>query len=324
MSRKHIDHGDIVAFADRTVNLHRDDAREYRDQIGRLREKLGIYVAGNPDFQLRKILLSGSLAKHTALRTINDADVAVYVESAPEDVGQLTRWLAEKLRTAFPNFNPDQVVVQTYSVRIDFRGSGLSVDVVPVYAEEGKEEADWGYLVSQEDGKKLRTNITLHKEFIRKRRKSNHHYAQVVRLLKWWVRMRKQENEQFGFKSFMVELVLAKLVDDGAALDDYPEALLLFFDYIARTNFSDMIAFDDFPEAGTPMDCADPIRVFDPVNADNNVARKYSNNQKTVILDECIDAGDAIEAALRARTKTETLNYWRKVFGTSFTAEEET
>ena len=208
--------------------------------------------------------------------------------------------------------------VQTYSVRIDFRGSGLSVDVVPVYAEEGKEDGDWGHLVSQEDGEKLRTNITLHKEFIQKRRKNNPHYAHVVRLLKWWVRTRKQENRQFSFKSFMVELVLAKLVDEGAVLDDYPEALLSFFDYIARTNFSDMVAFDDYPEAGTLMDCHDPIRVFDPVNANNNVGRKYSDNERRVIVGECIDAGDAIEAALRARTKTETLNYWRKVFGTSF------
>ena len=318
MSREHIDHRHIVAFADKTVNLHRDDAREYREQIGRLREKLARYVEGNPDFELRKILLSGSLAKHTALKTLNDADVAVYVESAPDDVGQLTSWLAEKLRTAFPNFQPEQVVVQTYSVRIDFRGSGLSVDVVPVYAEVGKGDEDWGHLVSQEDGSTLRTNITLHKEFIRKRRKSNQHYAQVVRLLKWWVRTRKQENEQFGFKSFMVELVLAKFVDDSASLDDYPEALLLFFDYIAKTNFSDMIAFDDYPEAGTPMDCHDPVRVFDPVNAANNVGRKYGANERSAIVDECIDAGDAIEAALRARTKTETLNYWRKVFGTSF------
>ena len=92
----------------------------------------------------------------------------------------------------------------------------------------------------------------------------------------------------------------------------------MFFDYIAKTNFSAVIAFSDFPEAGTPMDCHDPIRVFDPVNAKNNAGRKYSYNQKTVIVDECIDAGDAIEAALRARTKTETLNYWRKVFGNSF------
>jgi len=318
MSREHIDHKHIVKFADRVVNLHRDDAKEYREQVHRLREKLQGYVAENPDFELRKILLSGSLAKHTALKTINDADVAVYVKSAPDDVGQLTKWLAEKLRKAFPNFRPDQVKVQTYSVRVDFRGSGLSVDVVPVYAEAENEDEDWGHLVSQEDGKKLRTNITLHREFIRTRRKNDQHYTQVVRLLKWWVRIRKEENEHFGFKSFMVELVLARLLDDGVKLDDYPEALMSFFDWIARTNFSEIIAFDDYPEAGTPTECNDPVRVFDPVNASNNVGRKYSDHERSIIVDECVNAGDAIEAALRARTKTETLGYWRKVFGASF------
>ena len=318
MSREHIDHRHIVAFADRTVNFPKDKAQEHRKQVERLCDELKEYVKENPDFSLRKILLSGSLAKHTALRTINDADVAVYVKSAPEDVGELTQWLAKQLRKAFPNFSADQVKVQKYSVCVSFRGSGLDVDVVPVYVEKGKEKGDWGYLVS-EDGSKLRTNIALHKEFIKKRQGEDSNYRQVVRLLKWWIRMRKTENSQFRFKSFMAELVLAKLVDDGEALNDYPEALLAFFDYIAKTNFAERIIFKDYAaKAGTPGPCRDPIRVFDPVNATNNVARKYSEHERKVIVDECVDAGDAIEAALLAQTKTETLNYWQKVFGSSF------
>lgn len=319
MSSEHVGHKEIVAFADRVVNLHRDDASEYRGQVHRLREKLQGFVSENPDFGLRKILLSGSLAKHTALATINDADVAVYVRSAPENVSDLLPWLVEKLRTAFPNFNDDQVVVQNYSVRVDFRGSGLSVDVVPVYADKD-ESGDWGDLLSQEDGERLRTNIAHHKEFIAKRRTSNPHYAQVVRLLKWWVRTCKADNSAFGFKSFLVELVLAKLVDKGEIkLDDYPEALSQFFTYIAKTNFGEQIQFSDYAnEAGTPGACNDPIRVFDPVNPDNNVARKYDKSARQVIVSECIDAGDAIDAALYAPTKTETVDYWQKVFGPSF------
>lgn len=317
MSLEHVSHAEIAAFAERRVNLHREDASEYRAQVDRLRKKLEGFVSENPDFGLRKILLSGSLAKHTALSTINDADIAAYVRSAPQDEGKLMPWLADKLRTAFPNFHPDQVEVQQYSVRVDFRGSGLSVDVVPVLAEG--EDGDWGELISQEDGSRLRTNIALHRDFIRKRRKDNPHYAQVVRLLKWWVRTRKAENDAFGFKSFLVELVLAKLVDEEKMPDDYPEALLSFFDYIAKTGFGEHIAFSDYAgEAGTPGMCDDPIRVYDPVNAENNVGRKYSDGDRRVIVGECIDAGDAIEAALHAPTKTETLNYWRKVFGPSF------
>ncbi|MGU9951150.1 MAG: CBASS oligonucleotide cyclase [Gammaproteobacteria bacterium WSBS_2016_MAG_OTU1] len=313
MSTEHIDHSHIVNFADKTVNLPREHAKKYREQVGRLSDELKNYVNKNPEFKLRKILLSGSLAKHTALRNINDADVAVYVKSAPEDVGKLMPWLVENLRTAFPNFRSDQVEVQTYSVRVDFRGTGLSVDVVPVYAEN----EDWGYLVSQHDGTKLKTNITLHKDFIQKRNEKNTHYRQVVRLLKWWVRTRKEDNNHFGFKSFMIELVLAKLVDDGVNLDNYPEALSSFFDYIAKTNFSEMIVFRDYV-AATPQQCDNPIRVFDPVNEKNNVGRKYTQDDRNVIVNECIDAGDTIAAALRAPTKTETLKYWQKIFGPSF------
>ena len=321
MSSEHVGHKEIAAFADRVVNLHRDDAKEYRGQVHRLREKLQGFVSENPDFGLRKILLSGSLAKHTALATINDADVAVYVQSAPSDADELLPWLVGKLQTAFPNFNPDQVVVQDRSVRVDFRSSGLSVDVVPVYADKAK-GGDWGYLLSQEDGEKLRTNIAHHRDFITKRRKENPGYAQVVRLLKWWVRLRKANNTDFGFKSFLVELVLAKLADNGEELDDYPEAMASFFTYIAKTGFSEQIKFSDYAsEAGMPGACNDPIRVFDPVNPDNNVARKYDESKRKIIVDECIAAGDAIDAALYAPTKTETVNYWQKVFGPSFRVE---
>ena len=318
MSSEHVGHKEIAAFANRVVNLHQDDAKKYRDQVHRLRDRLQGFVKETPDFELKKILLSGSLAKHTALATINDADVAVYVQSAPSDVGELVPWLKGKLQTAFPNFHPDQVEVQDRSVRVDFRGSGLSVDVVPIYADKAK-GGDWGYLLSQEDGEQLRTNITHHKKFIAKRGEENPGYIQVVRLLKWWVRMRKANNTDFGFKSFLVELVLAKLADNGEELDDYPEALASFFTYIAKTGFGEQIEFSDYArEAGKPGACNDPIRVFDPVNPENNVARKYDESGRQIIVDECIAAGDAIDAALFAPTKAETVNYWQKVFGPSF------
>lgn len=314
MSREHVDHKHLQQFADRAVNLRRDDAREYTEQVNRLRDKLQVFLKDNPDFELIKMLLSGSLAKHTALKSINDADVAVYVSSAPDDIGELMDWLATKLRSAFPNFNSDQVVVQNFSVQVQFRGTGLDVDVVPVYHQRD----DWGLLVSQEDGSKLKTNISLHKEFIANRRKEHATYAQVVRLLKWWVRMRKSENDGFRFKSFMVELVAAKLYDDRtfSNRDDYPETMLEFFDYIARTGFGESIFFSDYTPK--PAISNDPVRVFDPVNEANNVAQKYTERDRRTIVEAAAAAGDAIEAALKAPTPALTLHYWRKILGPSF------
>src|SRR5882672_10766905 len=134
MSRSHVDHADVVRFAAERVNLPKDKTDEYRAQVRRLRERLEGYLAEHPDFSLKKMMLSGSLAKGTALRSLNDIDIACYISGAdaPGDVQKLLNYLAEKLRKAFPNFSPDQVKPNTYSVTVSFRGSGLDVDVVPI------------------------------------------------------------------------------------------------------------------------------------------------------------------------------------------------
>ena len=152
MTRQHVNHGDIARFAQEKVNLPKDKADEYRAQARRLRDKLEGYLNEHPDFTLKKMLLSGSLAKGTALRSLNDIDVACYISGAdaPHEIAELLEFLAERLRKAFPNFSPDQVTPQTYSVTVSFRGSGLDVDIVPILYNG---DPQWyGNLVSQDDG----------------------------------------------------------------------------------------------------------------------------------------------------------------------------
>ena len=237
MSRDHVSHREIAKFAADRVNLPRAKAEEYRAQARRLREKLEDYLDEHPDFTLRKMLLSGSLAKGTALRSLNDIDLACYVSGAeaPTDVEALLDYIAERLRKAFPNFSPDQVQPQTYSITVSFKGSGLDVDVVPILYDG---DPQWyGNLVSQDDGSFLKTSIPLHLEFAGKRKKAQEtHFAQVVRLAKFWARRMKLEQDGFRFKSFMVEMILAKLCDDGLDFSDYPEALQHFFTYVVRTD----------------------------------------------------------------------------------------
>jgi tRNA nucleotidyltransferase (CCA-adding enzyme) len=319
MSRDHVNHADLVRFADERVNLKRDDAADLRAQANRLRDKLEGYLADHPDFALKKMLLSGSLAKGTALKSISDIDVACYVasDSAPEKISDLIDWLAKKLETAFPNFKPEQIKRKTYSVGVNFITTGNEVDVVPIlYAGD----PEWrGDLISQENGEKLRTSVQMHLDFIRKRKAANEkHYAQIVRLLKFWSQLRKQEDEKFRFKSFMVELTVAYLADQGLALNDYPSALAKIFAYLANDDFETTIIFSDYYD---PKDCAkttNPIRVWDPVNCKNNVASLYTSENKNKITEAALDAGDAIDSALRAISKGETVRYWQKVFGPTF------
>lgn len=321
MSRLHVDHADLVRFAADRVNLPKEIADEHRAQARRLRERLEGYLAEHPDFSLKKMLLSGSLAKGTALRTLNDIDVAAYISGAdaPKEIKALLEYLAERLRKAFPNFRPEQVRANHYSVTVSFRGSGLDVDFVPILYDGNK---DWfGNLVSQEDGSLLMTNIPRHLEFARKRKNANPlHYAQVVRFIKFWVRNIKRENETFRCKSFIVELVVAHLADAGTNLADYPEALQAFFTYVVQSDLRKRIVFSDYYQSTSVGTFSERVQIIDPVNAKNNAARLYTEVQAQTLIDAAMDAGDAIDAALRATTKQDTVNYWQKVFGPSFTA----
>lgn len=191
------------------------------------------------------------------------------------------------------------------------------MDVVPILYNG---DPNWyGNLVSQDDGTFLETCIPRHLEFIRKR-KSVHpdDFAQVVRLAKFWARKLKRESEAFRFKSFMIELVFALLSDQGLSFADYPEALQHFFTYIARSDIRELILFSDYYKRSDVQGATGRVRIIDPVNAKNNVSGLYTDAEAEAIVLAALDAGDAIDAALAAPTKQETVSYWQKVFGSAF------
>src|SRR5437588_743520 len=137
-----ITHDDIARFTQERVNLPKETVDKHRKQVNLLRERLEAKIDEDPAFDLIKMLHAGSVAKGTALRTVNDLDVAVYVKAgdAPTADGQLIPWLAERLAKANPNMKPDQFEPQTHCVTINFRGTGLNVDVVAVLYEGDEED----------------------------------------------------------------------------------------------------------------------------------------------------------------------------------------
>ncbi len=316
----HVTHSDIASFAASKVNLPKDDVSEYRAQVGRLRAKLAAYIKEHPGFDLVKMLHSGSVAKGTALRTLNDMDVAVYVKrgSSPEDEGTLLDWMAQRLREAYGGtIKPEQITVGHHCVTLEFKSSGLNVDVVPVLYEGDAQ--DRGYLIPPSTGVRVLTSIPLHLQFIRKRKQLvPHHYRQMVRLVKWWARTQKASRDGFRFKSFMTELLLAEMVDNGVVLDNYAEALFYFFSYIVRTRMSARVVFDDYYDYDDAADDGNPVQIFDPVNSANNVASLYTAADVAIIVEAAEDALDAIAYARRATTKGEAVSAWQEILGTGF------
>jgi tRNA nucleotidyltransferase (CCA-adding enzyme) len=313
-----ITHDDVEAFAGRVVNLPRATVNEEREQVNRLRARLTAHIAKHPDFSLVKMLHGGSVAKGTALRNILDHDVAVYVRlaDAPRAGAELVDWLADRLRDAYGGWiDSSQIEATTHCVNIHFKSSGIDIDVVPVLYKGDPD--DRGYLISKIDGTPLLTSVRLHLDFVHARKRAcPTDWAQVVRLVKWWVH---QQGADFRFKSFMVELLCAHLLDTGKIVfDDYVAALDGFFDWILRTELSERVAFSDYYKASALPRRADVIEIFDPVNPENNVARLYTEKDQQRIVEAAARASDAITEARHATTRAQAIECWKIVLGDRF------
>lgn len=319
-STPHIAHSSLVEFSENRVNLKREFAKKFRDQARNVRDHIQRYISENPSTGLVKTLLSGSLAKHTALKTLNDIDIALYVKAdiAPAERDVLLEWLAEQLRTTYPQKDRSDIYVDDPCVVIKFQGTGLSVDVMPIY-DEGDEQGK-GYIWSRYTREQILTSIPQHLEFIRIRNAThNKHFTQLIRLIKWWAQNQKNQNNAFKARSFMFELLFAHYADSTEDLTDYPEALRQFFLSIVTSELKQPIWFSDFYDQNKlkPLD-DQPILIYDPVNPENNVTSDYSDYDRRTIVDSAEDALEAITYAQHATTQAEALSCWKDVFGSSF------
>jgi tRNA nucleotidyltransferase (CCA-adding enzyme) len=314
MTEPYIQHSHIAAFADEKVNLKRDDVKEYREQVNRLRARLKDYIKEHPDYNLVKMLHSGSVRKGTALKTLNDMDVGVYIRPSEEtsDESRLLSWLIERLKEVYPTLKSEQFTRQNHCVTISFQVSGLNV-----YEDDPD---DRGYLITKDTGDRVLTSIPLHLEFIRKRKEEQRrHFAQVVRLIKWWIREKKNAESSFRFKSFMVELLCAHLADNGLDMSNYPLALEYFFTYIITSELKERISFTDYYESSELPESTDcVIEIFGPVNPENNVASSYTVFDQQRIIEAAHDALDALTEAHYSTTKGRAVKMWQFVLGSSF------
>jgi hypothetical protein len=319
---QYVTHDVLVEFAADRVNLPSADARRYREQVRNLREQLERKIADDPDYGLVKMLHSGSVRKGTALRTTSDMDVAAYVKASAAPTAsdsELIPWMEERLKEAFPQLADDQFVQQDHCVTLTFKTSGLNVDVVPVIYEGAAD--DFGYLVTKGSGARVLTSVRKHIEFITKRKEAHpDDFAQVVRFVKWWVKQLKDANPSFRFKSFLVELVVARLADrNEIELSDYVTALEDFFDYVVQTGLQERIVFtDNYPLSTLPAASGASMEIFDPVNPENNVAARYTDANRRAIVEAAAEAADRIAEARFSDTKSRAIASWQAVMGKSF------
>lgn len=327
----HVDHDVLADHAQNRVNVPRDEAARRRAQVNHLRERLEAHIDADPDYDLVKLRASGSTAKHTAIRRRrsegSDADVAAYVRASSVggvdvDEAQLLEWLRDRCVEVYGKTkDAEDFVISHHAVGITLRGTGLKIDVAPVLYEG--EPDDKGHLVTQE-GTRVLTSVTQHLKFIGDRKRlAGRGYAELIRLLKAWIREVKQNDPKVRCKSFLIELLVAYLWDKGwngqpLQLNDYPRAFEQVLAFMVQTELQTPIVFTDFYRASAVSASTDPMQVWDPVNPDNNIVKLYTDLERARLVEVAKNAFEEINWAAMAPNKGDANQAWRTLFGTTF------
>ena len=323
----HVTHKTLATFAADKVNVPKQVAESRRTQVSHLRKRLEAYIDDHSDYDLVKMRAAGSVAKHTAIKASSDTDIAAYVRASSVggvdvDEGELLPWLRDRCAEVYGATKvAEDFQISQHAVGITMKGTGLKIDVAPVLFED--EANDRGYLITQ-SGDRVLTSVTQHLEFLNQRKaQAGAEYKEFIRLVKAFIARSKYEDEDFRFKSFLAELLVAHLWDCGwngetLAVKNYPRAFEQFLGYIVVTGLQSPVVFTDYYAATTPPASQDPIQVWDPVNPDNNVACSYSEYDRQRLVERATDALDQVAWAATVQSSGAATTAWQSLFGPTF------
>jgi hypothetical protein len=322
--------GQLQNFITR-IKLRRDDMPKYRDQINNLREKLEEKIKNDKRTGLKvtRFIIAGSWKKRTILRPTGehpiDVDLVLYVEgdeNLQNDLKKLHDFVVEYLSEIYPTKDINRDVDaegNTKSIKIKFTGSGLEVDIVPVVPLPTPKE----YVVQPQrggGGKKYVTSVTKQLSFAEDRRAQNPSFTSIVRAVKWWRNYKelKPVDDEAGISSFTIELIVSHLEITKGRSESIEDGLIRFFKFVSDPNFP-VISFKD--AIGKVAAFSTPIFVADPTNNENNAAKKLDEPTWKEVKAEANDAFESLCIAQSKNFEGETIEEWKRVFGSSFNIE---
>lgn len=299
------------------LRLPADKRKEYHEQVDRLIAELSKTVREKTKIEITKVVKAGSFAKFTILRKTStdpvDVDVVFYISGKSVDhetLQSLNDTIYNLLIEIYPNKDVEDFEIQRKAATVSFVGSGLSVDVVPVF--EDPERPGYGWQFDLQDGSKMETCAPCQIKFVRDRKNKDKDYRTLVRLLKKW----RNHAELKALKSFLIELIVAHVLDtegNAGTIEQRFRRLLL---YIAQSGLKEKI---QFAENTAPFGTfTDPVIIIDPVYSLNNAASRITEEERVEIA---AAAEAAWEAAHFASAEDDT-EVWKELFGPRFKIEE--
>ncbi|HYH52618.1 MAG TPA: CBASS oligonucleotide cyclase [Solirubrobacterales bacterium] len=312
---------ELRVWDDRRLRVGRDKRNELMGQASGLIDKLEKEIPESTSFKVKRFRRAGSLMKATALYPRADigidADIAVFLddsEASDWDLSTLHATLREIAIKVYPSKSAEDFWVQPHTLGMEFRASGLKVDLVPLLAIEGDTERGW--MVDSSGQRSHIADVPAHIKFVRDLANEDGRYRPLVRMAKRW-RSEADLKDELG--SFPIELILAQLNSDLGPPATLEEGLHRLFLYIAQTELRKEVLSG---HASAPSS-QNPVVILDPADRDNNVAALITDTERAEIVSATTSAWETLVTASQLGGKGETEELWREVFGTNFTTEEE-
>lgn len=299
------------------LRLPADKRTEYHAQVDRLIDNLCRNIRDKTKIKVTKVVKAGSFAKYTILRKASDSpvdvDVVFYVSGEGLDaktLSELSTMIYDLLIEQYPNKSVEHFEIQRKAATVQFVGSGLSVDIVPVIEDPTRDGYGWQFDIH--NGAKVQTCAPCQIKFVRDRKNIDGDFRTLVRLAKKW----RNRAEIKPLKSFAIELIMAYLLDKRGNVGSIDQRFRDFLLYIAQSGLKEVISF---PENGMQIPrFTDTVVILDPVCSANNVASRISEIERQEIV---AAATEAWETANFASAENDHA-VWKELFGPQFKTED--
>ena len=294
-----------------------DKRKEYHGQVDRLITELSKSVREKTEIKITKVVKAGSFAKYTILRKTStdpvDVDVVFYISGRSVDqetLQGLNDIIYNLLISIYPNKDVEDFQIQRKAATVSFVGTGLSVDIVPVIEDPNKPGYGWQF--DLQDGSTMQTCAPCQIKFVRDRKDIDKDFRTLVRLAKKW----RNHAELSHLKSYVIELIMAWILDRQGRPESLEQGFRRFLLYIAQSELKEKI---QFPENTAPFkQFTDPVIVLDPACSVNNVASRITEAERCEIV---AAAQAAWETAHFASAEDDAV-VWKELFGPRFKIEE--
>ena len=305
-------------FDSKVLRLPDNKRTEYSAQVDNLTQGLKSNLKDTADIKISKIKKAGSYAKHTMLRKTSvdsiDVDVVMFVKREDTDfpdLESLISIISDLLLEQYPTKPVKDFAIQQKATTVSFRGTGLNVDIVPVIEDPYRDEFGWQY--DKKDGSFFETCPTGQVEFIQERVKLDKHFRKLIRLAKKW----RNHIELKELKSYLIELIMAHILDKHGAIGTIEERFQKFLLFIVQSELKEVISFSHIVDKSQFSN--DSVVILDPFCDKNNVANRITESERKNIINTVIKSWEKVHFA----SVEGDVSIWRDVFGRRFKEEYE-